>query len=134
MGVAPYLVASSVNLIIAQRLVRKICPDCTQECSIPHTALVAAGVPADKCASIRAHRGSGCSTCSHTGYRGRVAIYEMMQVSDELRELILGGASSISLKQEALRSGMSTLRRSALRLLRDGTTSLDEVLRVTVQE
>lgn len=134
MGVAPYLVATSINLIIAQRLVRKICPECKCKSSAPPPSLVTAGVPQSESETLMTYRGTGCSKCSHTGYRGRVAIYEMMQVTDELRELILSGASSLTLKQEALRLGMSTLRRSALRLLRDGTTSLEEVLRVTVQE
>ena len=134
MGVAPYLVASSINLIVAQRLVRRICPDCSCETSIPTTSLIAAGVSDRESETFRAYQGKGCAKCSNTGYRGRIAIYEMMQVTDELRELILSGASALLIKQEALRLGMHTLRRSALRLLRDGTTSFEEVLRVTVQE
>jgi type IV pilus assembly protein PilB len=131
MGVPPYLVASSLNLVVAQRLARRLCPECRVPSTVPASSLVAAGIPPEECASLSLYEGKGCAKCSNTGYRGRIALYEVMPVTDELRELILQGASATALKHAAVKAGMSTLRQSALRHLIEGTTSFEEVLRVT---
>jgi len=135
MGIEPFLVASSVNCIVAQRLARKVCLECKQEDPDLTTAvLVEAGMPADEAASAAHVKGKGCRTCSETGYKGRIALYEVMEMGEELREFVLNGASGIELKREAMRLGMTTLRRSALNMLRDGITTLSEVLRVSVAD
>ena len=135
MGIEPFLVASSVNCIVAQRLARKVCGECKQEDpDITTAALVEAGMPADEAAGAAHVKGKGCRTCSETGYKGRIALYEVMEMGEELREFVLNGASGIELKREAMRLGMMTLRRSALSMLRDGITTLSEVLRVSVAD
>jgi len=135
MGIEPFLVASSVNCIVAQRLARKICGECKQEDpDITSAALVEAGMSADEAAGAAHVKGKGCRTCSETGYKGRIALYEVMEMGEELREFVLNGASGIELKREAMRLGMMTLRRSALSMLRDGITTLSEVLRVSVAD
>jgi type IV pilus assembly protein PilB len=135
MGIEPFLVASSVNCIVAQRLARKVCLECKQEDPDLTTAvLVEAGMPADEAAGAAHVKGKGCRTCSETGYKGRIALYEVMEMGEELREFVLNGASGIELKREAMRLGMTTLRRSALNMLRDGITTLSEVLRVSVAD
>jgi len=135
MGIEPFLVASSVNCIVAQRLARKVCLECKQEDPDLTTAvLVEAGMPADEAAGAAHVKGKGCRTCSETGYKGRIALYEVMEMGEELREFVLNGASGIELKREAMRLGMMTLRRSALNMLRDGITTLSEVLRVSVAD
>jgi type IV pilus assembly protein PilB len=135
MGIEPFLVASSVNCIVAQRLARKVCLECKQEDPDLTTAvLVEAGMPADEAAGAAHVKGKGCRTCSETGYKGRIALYEVMEMGEELREFVLNGASGIELKREAMRLGMTTLRRSALSMLREGITTLSEVLRVSVAD
>jgi type IV pilus assembly protein PilB len=134
MGVAPYLVASSLHLVVAQRLARCLCLDCRVPVTVQSSALVAAGLSAEECTEAKLFEARGCTKCSGTGYRGRMALYEVMVIDDPLRELILQGASALTLKQAAIKQGMSTLRQSALRHLREGTTSLEEVLRVTAQD
>ncbi len=134
MGIEPFLVASSVNLIGAQRLVRKLCAECKVPFEIPRQALIDAGVPPEAIESVKAMRGAGCRTCNNTGYKGRIAVYEMMICNEELREFILNGASTLELKREAIRQGMKSLRMSALTKLGEGMTSLEEVMRVTASD
>jgi type IV pilus assembly protein PilB len=134
MGIEPFLVSSSVILIAAQRLARKICPNCKTEQSISDAALIKLGAPQDEIGKFKCYKGAGCSSCNNTGYRGRVALYEVMPVKDELKELILQGASGLDIKREALRQGMSTLRMSGIRRVMDGTTSLEEIMRVTFED
>jgi type IV pilus assembly protein PilB len=132
MGIEPFLVATSVNLICAQRLVRRICGQCKEPMQILPQALVDAGYsPEDADRTIVQH-GRGCATCNNTGYKGRVGLYEVMEINDDLRELILVGASAIELKKKALESGMITLRRSGLIKIAAGLTTMEEVLRETV--
>jgi type IV pilus assembly protein PilB len=132
MGIEPFLVATSVNLICAQRLVRRICAGCREPLEVPQQALLDAGFTEKELKDITVYHGKGCSTCNSTGYKGRAGLYEVMEINDELRELILVGASAIELKKKALDNGMITLRRSGLIKIASGQTTLEEVLRETV--
>jgi len=132
MGIEPYLVATSVHLICAQRLVRKLCKDCKEEVQMPLQALTDIGYASEEAPKVKLHKGRGCSSCNNTGYKGRVGLYEVMEITDELREMILCGASSIELKNKALEQGMISLRKSGLTKIREGMTSVEEVVRETV--
>jgi type IV pilus assembly protein PilB len=134
MGIEPFLVASSVNLIGAQRLVRKLCSDCKEPVDTPEQVLIELGVPPEDTADFQVMRGSGCRTCNNTGYKGRIAVYEIMVMTDELAEFVLNGASTLELKREAIRQGMKTLRMSALTKLSEGMTSMEEVVRATAPD
>lgn len=131
MGIEPFLVSSSVILILAQRLARKICQQCKEEEKFPPQALTKVGYSEEEVKTIKCYKGKGCSTCNNSGYKGRIALYEVMPISDELRELVLEGASANEIKKTAARLGMNTLRRSGLNKVKEGTTSIEEVLRVT---
>ncbi len=131
MGIEPFLVASSVVLILAQRLVRKVCSGCKVEEKASPQTLIELGIPEKEAHNIVCYKGKGCDICSNTGYKGRVAIYEVMPVGEEIKELILQGASAIEIKKAAVKSGMNTLRMSALNKLKDGLTTVDEVVSVT---
>jgi type IV pilus assembly protein PilB len=132
MGIEPFLVASSVNLICAQRLVRRICPVCKQKNPLPPAALTKVGYSPDEARSVIVYKGAGCEQCSNTGYKGRVGLYEVMELNDDLKELVLVGASSLELRKKAIEDGMLSLRQSGLRKIKDGVTTLEEVLRETV--
>jgi len=132
MGIEPFLVATSVNLICAQRLVRRICSNCKEELEVPEQALVDAGYSPEEAKKTKIYHGKGCSTCSKGGYKGRTGLYEVMEINDELRELILVGASALELKKKAIEQGMITLRRSGLIKVAAGLTTMEEVLRETV--
>ena len=134
MGSEPFLVASSVNLIGAQRLVRKLCVDCKVPVEIPKQQLIDIGIPPEETDAVKPMRGQGCRTCNSTGYKGRIAVYEIMIANDELKEFILNGASTLELKREAIRQGMKSLRMSALSKFREGGTSMEEVVRVTAPD
>jgi type IV pilus assembly protein PilB len=132
MGIEPFLVATSVNLICAQRLVRRICKECKEEASMPTNALVEVGFDPDEASQIKVHKGRGCSNCNNTGYRGRVGLFEVMEISEEVRELILSGASAMELKRQSIDEGMIDLRRSGLEKIKAGLTTVEEVVRETV--
>jgi type IV pilus assembly protein PilB len=132
MGIEPFLVATSVNLICAQRLVRRICSNCKEELEVPEQALVDAGYSPEEAKKTKIYHGKGCSTCNKGGYKGRTGLYEVMEINDELRELILVGASALELKKKAIEQGMITLRRSGLIKVALGQTTMEEVLRETV--
>ena len=134
MGVEPFLVASSVNLIQAQRLMRKVCQECKEVTEVVPQVLIDLGVAESETEGFTVYRGVGCRTCNNTGYKGRVGIYEVMTVSEELKEFILNGASTLELKREAVRQGMDTLRMCALKKLKAGLTTIDEVMRVTIED
>jgi type IV pilus assembly protein PilB len=134
MGVEPFLVASAVNLVLAQRLARKVCPDCKQEIDPPVEALRDIGIKMDEIGTFPIYRGKGCSRCGNTGYKGRVALYEVMPIFDELKELILAGASAMEIKREAVRLGMDTLRMAGLNKLKEGVTTIEEVARCTMAD
>jgi type IV pilus assembly protein PilB len=132
MGIEPFLVATSVNLICAQRLVRRICANCKEELEVPEQALIDAGYSPEEAKKTKIYHGKGCSTCNKGGYKGRTGLYEVMEINDELRELILVGASALELKKKAIEQGMITLRRSGLIKAALGQTTMEEVLRETV--
>jgi type IV pilus assembly protein PilB len=132
MGIEPFLVATSVNLIQAQRLIRRICKDCKQEHQAPMEALVEVGFSTEEAKTLKTFKGKGCATCNNTGYKGRIGLYEVMEITDEIRELILIGASALELRKKAIDDGMITLRESGLHKIRAGVTSPEEVVRETV--
>jgi type IV pilus assembly protein PilB len=132
MGIEPFLVATSVNLICAQRLVRRICANCKEPLEVPEQAMLDAGFTQEELATTKIFVGKGCGTCNKNGYKGRVGLYEVMEINDELRELILVGASALELKKKATDQGMLTLRKSGLAKVALGLTTLEEVLRETV--
>jgi len=132
MGIEPFLVATSVHMIVAQRLVRRICKDCKEPIDLPPQALIEAGYSPQEAKTVKVFKGKGCSVCNGSGYKGRCGLYEVMEVDDELRELILVGASAVELKKKAIERGMITLRRSGLIKAIQGQTTLEEVARETV--
>ncbi len=133
MGIEPFLVASSLNLVCAQRLVRRVCSHCKQPMPLPPPALVQIGFSPEDARTVVPQKGTGCDNCRNTGYKGRVGLYEVMDVTDELRELILVGASSLELRRKAIEEGMITLRGSGLEKIKAGVTTVDEVVRETVK-
>jgi type IV pilus assembly protein PilB len=134
MGVEPFLVASSVNLILAQRLARLICSNCKEPAEIPPQALIDIGVPPEEVGTFTPFQGAGCPSCNGSGYRGRIALYEVMPVSEEIRELVLNGASANEIKRTAISLGMKTLRMSGIQKLKEGLTTIHEVVRVTMAD
>ncbi len=134
MGIEPFLVAASVVCIGAQRLVRKNCSECREPVEVPTQSLLDLGYHPDEVDEVVVQRGNGCRLCNGSGYKGRIAIYEIMFMTDELREFILNGASTLELKREAIREGMQSLRMSALNKLKEGMTSIDEVVRMTTED
>ena len=134
MGIEPFLVASSVHAILAQRLVRKICDKCKEEIEIDKKSLMDIGMDEAEAKATKTYKGKGCNICSNTGYKGRIAVYEILTIAEEIRELILAGASANEIKKEAIRIGMMTMRRSAIELLKKGLTTIDEVVRVTAKD
>ena len=133
MGIEPFLVASSLNLVCAQRLVRRVCVNCKVDDSHAPPALEQVGFAPADAAAVVPKKGTGCEKCNNTGYKGRVGLYEVMEVTDELRELILVGASALEIRRKAIEEGMITLRGSGLRKVKDGVTTIEEVLRETVK-
>ncbi len=132
MGIEPFLVATSVNLIQAQRLIRRICKDCRKEHPTPHEALMEIGFSVEEAKTLKTYKGRGCPTCNDTGYKGRIGLYEVMEITDEIRELILIGASALELRKKSIEDGMISLRESGLQKIRNGVTTIEEVLRETV--
>ena len=134
MGIEPFLVSSSLNLIIAQRLARRVCAKCREDIKIPPKVLVDAGMKPERIQAAKTMKGKGCDDCNNTGFRGRVALYEVMTIGEEIKELVLRGGSAIDIKREAARLGMKTLRQAGLSKLEEGVTTLEEVLRVTAPD
>ena len=133
MGIEPFLVASSLNLVCAQRLVRRICKNCSEPHPQPPEALMQAGFKAEDANTVVPNKGKGCEKCNNTGYKGRVGLYEVMEITEELRELILVGASGLELRRKAVEEGMITLRGSGLIKVKQGMTTIEEVVRETVK-
>ena len=131
MGIEPFLVSASVILIVAQRLVRKVCTECKVEENVPIPALIQLGFSEEEAPSVKAYKGKGCSVCNGSGYKGRVALYEVMPLKEELKEMILEGASADEIKKTSVRIGMKTLRASGLVKIKDGVTTIEEVLKIT---
>jgi type IV pilus assembly protein PilB len=132
MGIEPFLVATSVNLIQAQRLIRRVCTECKEAVPTPAEALVEIGFTPDEARDLKIYKGRGCGKCNNTGYKGRVGLYEVMEITDDIRELILIGASALELRKRAVENGMLTLRASGLVKIRNGVTTIEEVVRETV--
>jgi type IV pilus assembly protein PilB len=132
MGIEPFLVATSVHLICAQRLIRRICKDCAEPVEVPVQTLVEEGYSPEEAKTVQIMKGKGCATCNKTGYKGRAGLYEVMEVDDEIKELVLVGASALELKKKAIERGMITLRRSGLIKVALGMTTLEEVARETI--
>jgi type IV pilus assembly protein PilB len=132
MGVEPFLITASVNLVLAQRLARKICVDCRQPIRIERSILKDFGLTDEQLARAQLWKGAGCKTCNHTGYKGRVALYEVMRFSEGLKEMVLQGASTAELKAAAIRQGMLTLRMAGIEKVLAGVTTTEEVGRVTM--
>jgi type IV pilus assembly protein PilB len=131
MGIEPFLVSASVILIAAQRLARKICTECKEEETVPVPALMQLGFPEEEANNVICYKGKGCSVCNNSGYKGRIALYEIMPVGVEIKEMVLEGASADELKKTGIRLGMKTLRMSGLTKVKEGVTSIEEVARVT---
>ena len=134
MGIEPFLVASAVNLITAQRLARRVCSECKVVDDIPVQALIDAGVPPEEAPGYVCYKGTGCAKCNKTGYKGRVGFYQVMPMLEELRELVLNGANTAEIKRESMRLGIKTMRQSGLTKVKEGVTSFEEVLRVTASD
>jgi type IV pilus assembly protein PilB len=132
MGIEPFLVATSVHLIVAQRLVRRICGECKDKVDLPVQALIEAGYTPEEAKQVNVFKGRGCTVCNSSGYKGRAGLYEVMEIDDDIRELILVGASATELKKKAIEHGMITLRRSGLIKAAAGVTTLEEVARETI--
>ncbi len=134
MGIGPFQVAVAVNLIQAQRLVRRVCTKCKVDVTaeVPATALIDIGFTPDQIGSFQVMKGKGCQICNGTGYKGRVGLYEVMEISEGIRDLIMGGAAAVEIRRKALEEGMLTLRMSGLEKIKIGVTTVEEVLRQTV--
>jgi type IV pilus assembly protein PilB len=131
MGIEPFLISASVILIMAQRLARKICTQCKQEENIPVSALVNIGFSEEEAKVVKCCKGKGCPACNGSGYKGRIALYEVMPVGSEIKEMVLEGASADEIKKTAIRLGMKNLRMSGLTKIKEGITSMEEVFRIT---
>ncbi len=134
MGIEPFLVASAVNLISAQRLGRRVCSECKEPEKQPIEALITSGVPEDQAKGLTVYKGRGCQTCNDTGYKGRVGFYQVMPMFEELREMVLSGANTAEIKEESIRLGVKTMRQAALTKMIEGVTTLEEVLRTTISD
>ncbi|MGZ3514166.1 MAG: type IV-A pilus assembly ATPase PilB [Thermodesulfobacteriota bacterium] len=134
MGIEPFLISSAVILILAQRLIRKICMDCREPIKVHPQLLIDLGIPPDEVKSFPVYKGKGCPICNNTGYKGRVGLYEVMPMKEEVRELVLSRASTTEIKKEAMRLGMKTLRQSGIMKIKDGVTTIEEVLRSTIDD
>jgi type IV pilus assembly protein PilB len=133
MGIEPFLVGTAVNLIQAQRLIRRICANCKQEVTdVPSKTLIDVGFAPDQVGTFKLFKGRGCGVCNGTGYKGRVGLYEVMEISEGIRDIIMQGGTAVEIKRKALEEGMLTLRMSGLEKIKNGVTTIEEVLRETV--
>jgi type IV pilus assembly protein PilB len=132
MGIEPFLVGTAVNLIQAQRLIRRVCKACKLEDDVPSKTLIDIGFTPEQVGSFKVYKGKGCGACNGTGYKGRVGLYEVMEITEGIRDLVMVGATAIEIKRKALEEGMLTLRQSGLEKIKDGVTTIEEVLRETV--
>ncbi len=134
MGIEPFLISSAIVLILAQRLIRKVCMECREAVKVHPQLLIDLGVPPDEVKSFPVYKGKGCSLCNNTGYKGRVGLYEVMPMKEEVKELVLSRASTSEVKKEAIRLGMKTLRQSGIAKIKEGVTTVEEVLRSTIED
>lgn len=133
MGIEPFLVASSVHMIVAQRLIRKVCSNCKEPLKIPPQTMMEIGFSEEEARNITVYKGRGCQQCHNSGYKGRIALFEVLDVSDDIKELVLVGASALEIRRKAIENGMLTLRQSGLEKIRHGITTIEEVVRETVR-
>jgi type IV pilus assembly protein PilB len=131
MGIERYLISSSLVLVLAQRLTRRICPKCKKKIDVPPNALMELGFSEEDANSISVYKGEGCDYCNKTGYKGRVALYEVMPLSETIKNMILHEASVSEMRDQAIKEGMSTLRMSGLKKIKEGVTTIEEVMNVT---
>jgi type IV pilus assembly protein PilB len=134
MGIEPFLISSAVILILAQRLVRKICMDCREPIKVHPQLLIDLGIAPDEVKSFQVYKGKGCPICNNTGYKGRIGLYEVMPMKEEIKELVLSRASTSEIKKEAIRLGMKTLRQSGIMKIKEGVTSIEEIFRSTIED
>ncbi len=134
MNIEPYLIADSVIMIVAQRLVRRLCKKCHVQDKIPHETLVDIGFSEEEAKSVTVYKAEGCSACHNTGYKGRIGLFEVMEITEEIKDMILSKAQSYQIKKKATEQGMITLRRSGLIKIKEGITSVEEVLRETIKD
>jgi type IV pilus assembly protein PilB len=134
MGIEPFLVASSVNLVLAQRLVRRVCNNCKKQITLSEETLRELQLDAKEAAKATFFQGEGCVDCNNTGYRGRQGVYEVMSMSSKLREMVLERTSANEIKKLAITEGMLTLRRDGLEKLKKGLTSVEEILKETASD
>jgi type IV pilus assembly protein PilB len=134
MGIEPFLISSAVILILAQRLIRKTCTECREPIKVHPQLLIDLGVPPDEAKSFTVYKGKGCTICNGTGYKGRLGLYEVMTMKEEIKELVLARASASEIKKEAIRLGMKTLRQSGVTKVKSGMTTIEEVLRSTMED
>ncbi|HEV7240449.1 MAG TPA: type IV-A pilus assembly ATPase PilB [Thermoanaerobaculia bacterium] len=132
MGIEPFLVATATQLIAAQRLVRRICQNCKETVDMLPQAVTNLGYKKEEVGTFSIYKGRGCEKCNNTGYKGRVGLVEVMVIDDDIRDLILSGGTAIDIKRKAIENGMITLRRSGLVKIKEGVTTVEEVVRETV--
>jgi len=134
MGIQPFMICATVEAILAQRLVRRICTKCRAEATISSSMLMDLGMKTEDVGDRKFFKGTGCDVCNNSGYRGRIALFELMVLNDKIRDMVLGNASTDELREEARRNGMIPLREFGIAMATDGITTLDEIIRETVQE
>jgi type IV pilus assembly protein PilB len=134
MGIEPFLISSAVILILAQRLVRKTCMDCRELIKVHPQLLIDLGIAPDEVKSFQVYKGKGCPICNNTGYKGRIGLYEVMPMKEEVKELVLSRASTSEIKKEAIRLGMKTLRQSGIMKIKEGVTTVEEIFRSTIED
>ncbi len=134
MDIEPFLIADSVVLVVAQRLVRRLCKECNSRHNLTPEALMDIGFTKEEAEKVKVYKPVGCNACHNTGYKGRIGLYEVMEITDEIRDLILSRAQSKEIKKKAMENGMTTLRRSGLKKIMEGITSVEEVLRETIKD
>lgn len=132
MGIDRYLITSSLRLVLAQRLVRKVCPNCAQALNLPNEILLKSGFSESDLSGIKLLKGKGCSHCLDTGYKGRLAIFEVLSISDEIKEMIINGKDENTIRQKALQEGMLALKQDGLYKVKQGITTLEEILSVAI--
>jgi type IV pilus assembly protein PilB len=132
MGIEPFLVGTAVNLIQAQRLVRRVCVECKVDVTTEPKTLIDIGFTPGQLGTFQVFKAKGCAACDGTGYKGRVGLYEVMEITEGIRDLIMVGATAVEIKRKALEEGMFTLRLSGLEKIKQGITTIEEVLRETV--
>lgn len=134
MNIEPFLVTAAVNTIVAQRLLRTICGKCKEATSVPINRLVELGIPEQYAQQMKIFKGRGCQVCGNSGYKGRVAVYEVMEFSQNLKEMVLRGTNAIEIKKQAMKEGMRTLRMAALQKVAEGVTSIEEAISLTAND